>query len=371
MAAIAAGIGGAGMSDYFEIDFLDVGEKKSGDAIVVGYSTNGDAGIHVVDGGYTDTGDLVVDHLQKYYSGTSRIDRVIVTHPDGDHARGLSKVLDAFDVGELWMLRPWMYADELIDRFARFTSVDNLGKRLREIYPAVAELEELANQKGISIYEPFQGAAMGPFTVLAPSKTWDLDCIAQSKKTPESAAIEESALVAAFARGIGVVANLVRAAWGAEVFSNDETSPENEMSVVQTAVICDQTIMLTGDAGRAALAEAAGYAPHAGITLPGVDRFQIPHHGSRRNVSTEVLDAILGPRLSSQPSDGEELFTAVVSAAKSDDDHPRKAVVRAAVHRNSTAPAIARTSVRSFQNAPDRPGWGPITLLPYPSDQEE
>lgn len=40
------------MSDFFEIDFLDVESKKSGDAIAMRYRINGITTIHVTDGGY-------------------------------------------------------------------------------------------------------------------------------------------------------------------------------------------------------------------------------------------------------------------------------------------------------------------------------
>ena len=60
-----------------------------------------------------------------------------------------------------------------------------------------------------------------------------------------------------------------------EVFSPNETSAENEMSIVQYANICGQRVVLTADAGRAALAEAADYTPYVGLQLPGVDQFQV------------------------------------------------------------------------------------------------
>ena len=142
--------------------------------------------IHVVDGGFQDSGDTVVAHIRKYYGEPSFIDRVIVTHPDGDHAGGLRKVLEEFEIGELWMLRPWLYAEELIDRFSRFTSVENLKKRLKQIYPNLTALEEIAAENEIPIYEPFQGATIGMFTVLAPSKARYLDLVVESEKTPES-----------------------------------------------------------------------------------------------------------------------------------------------------------------------------------------
>ena len=321
------------MSDFFEIDFLDIESAKSGDAIPLRYEIEGEATIHVVDGGFQDSGDKVVAHIRKYYGEPDFIERVIVTHPDGDHAGGLRKVLEEFEVGELWILRPWLYAEELIDRFSRFTSVENLRKRLKEIYPNLTALEEIAAENGVPICEPFQGATIGMFTVLAPSKARYLDLVVESEKTPES--VKEGEEKMSFAALLGKIGEFVRALWGDEVFSPEETSAENEMSVVQYATLCGKTILLTGDAGRGALAEAADYAPSEGLTLPGIDRFQVPHHGSRRNVSTEILDRWLGPRLDSQPAEGAEKFTGIVSAAAKDKDHPRKAVVRAMIHRGA------------------------------------
>src|SRR5262245_30552783 len=139
------------MSDFFEVDFLDVESPKSGDAIPLRYETNGLTYIHIVDGGFQDCGEKIVSHINTHYGNPRYIDYVVVTHPDRDHAGGLKAVLEHLTVGELWMLRPWTYADELIHRFARFTSVENLKARLKEIYPRIAELEKLAIENNISI----------------------------------------------------------------------------------------------------------------------------------------------------------------------------------------------------------------------------
>jgi beta-lactamase superfamily II metal-dependent hydrolase len=271
------------MSDYFEIDFLDVESKKSGDAIPLRYEQNGVTWIHLVDGGYQACGEKIIGHIRKYYPNQNYIDKVVVTHPDGDHAGGLRTVLQEFDVRELWMLRPWIYAEEIISRFATYTSVDSLRRRLKAVYPNLVALEEIALEKNIPIRDPFQGAAIGAFIVFAPSRTRYLDLIVESERTPESIEEAEETSVAALGRFVERVAakavNFLRSAWAEEVFSTDETSAENEMSVIQYANLCGQKILLTGDAGRSALTEAADYAPLAGLYLPGIDRFQVPHHG--------------------------------------------------------------------------------------------
>ncbi len=363
------------MADFFEIDFLDVEASKSGDAIPLRYEANGRVRIHITDGGFQETGDKLVEHINKHYGSPPYIDAVIVSHPDGDHAGGLRKLFEMYQIGELWMLRPWLYAEELIDRFSRFTSVENLVKRLKELYPNLVALEELATDSRVPIYAPFQGAAIGDFIVMAPTKARYLDCLVESEKTPEATKVAQESLLRTaglLARGLAERAvAFIRAIWGKETFPEDDTSPENNMSVIQYANLCGERILLTADGGRAALSEAADYAPYVGLSLPGIDRIQVPHHGSRHNVSTEILDRWLGLRLPSKPSSGAETFTAVVSAAKKDTDHPRKSVIRAFIHRGGKVITTETGDKVLWRNAPSRDGWGPVEAVPYPEEEEE
>jgi hypothetical protein len=355
------------MPDFYEIDFLPVHTSKSGDAIAMRFQIGANWWVHVVDGGYASTAPDLAAHIRQVY-GTEQIDRVVVTHPDQDHAEGLVPILEQFRVGELWMLRPWDYVDVLLPHFSRYTSARALKDRLRNDYPYIEELQRIALRRRIPMFEPFQGARIGPFTVLAPSRVRYFQLILQSERTPQLTT-QTSNIVEALMRTAAPIISFIKAGWGSERFSSEETSVENEMSVVQYAVLNGQKILLTGDAGRGALTEAAEYAPTAGLFLPGVDRFQLPHHGGRRNVSTELLDRWLGPRRAQMVPQGQELFTAMISSAKEDKDHPRKAVIRALLHRGAL---ICTTEDRMFgvwNNAPPRV-WNPIRNPPYPDEQE-
>lgn len=355
------------MSDYFEVDFLNVGNGKSGDAIPIRYRIANNIRIHVVDGGFQETGEKLVDHINNYYDSPTHIDAVIVTHPDGDHDGGLKTLFENFEINELWMLRPWLYADELIDRFSRFTSVENLKKRFKELYPNIAKLEELAEENDVPIFEPFQGNQIGDFTILAPSKDRYLDLIVESEKTPEATKAEQESLMEAAGRLLKKAVEFIRSAWGEEVFPEEDTSPENNMSVVQFANLCGKNILLTGDAGRTTLSEAIEYAPIVGLILPGIDRIQVPHHGSRHNVSTELLDDLLGPKLDTL----QENFTSIISSAKGGKNHPRKAVIRAFMHRGGKVITTEGSNIRTGHNAPPREGWTSVESVPYPEEQEE
>lgn len=357
------------MSDFIEVDFLKINAKTSGDAITVRYKKGGSTTIHVVDGGYHETGDDIIEHIEKYYGRPDVINRVIVTHPDGDHTVGLRKVLEHFKVEELWMLRPWNYAVELLPRFSRFSNADNLKRRLKDIYPNISALEDIAINKRIPIYEPFQGAQLGEFTVLAPSKERYLDLVVESEKTPESKKSEEISLLETINNMLEKVATLVSSAWGEEQFSPHETSAENNMSVIQYANLSGSSVVLTGDAGRSAMNEAADYAPAAGLNLPGVDKIQVPHHGSRRNVDSDVLDRWLGER---KEKDCDTSCSAVISCAAQDKRHPKNAVVRGFRHRGASVINNEDATICvSAGEKPNREGWGPATPMDYPEEMEE
>ena len=355
------------MSDFFEIDFIEAGEKSSGDAICLRYRVNGHIYIHVVDGGYTSDGAKIVDHVHRHYNEKRFIDHVVLTHPDGDHASGLRTVLENFDVGSLWMNRPWKHLKELMPRFNYNYTEKGLRQRLRKDFPHTADLEDIALNRGMEIKDAFQGARIGEFVVLAPTRDRYLDLVVESEKTPEperKASIEG----AAYERVIAAVRSIL-AVWGQENLKGDTdgTSNENESSTIQYAKLCGERILLTGDSGVRALDEAYRRAIRVGVELPGIDRFHVPHHGSRRNVSSEILDNWLGPKLSEGSPGGK--FTAIISANRSDEEHPRKAVVRALIHRGGK---VVQTNgiTRSHKNGPDR-GWSAATPLTYPTDMEE
>lgn len=360
------------MSDFFEIDFLNVESEKSGDAIPLWYRIGNETRIHVTDGGFQGTGNKIVEHIKHYYDNPNKIDAVIVSHHDGDHSGGLRTVLENFNVSGLWMLRPWLYANELINRFSRFSNVENLVRRLKETYPNIEALEKIATAKGIPIYTPFQRTQINNFIVLAPTKERYLDLVAASEKTPEAKKeLIEHFLKREqnfFQRAALRAVSFIRSLWGEEIFSPEETSSENEMSVVQYAYLCEKKILLTADAGRGALMEAADYARKI---LPGIDYFQVPHHGSRRNVSTDILDFWLGKRLPKKLEAGSEIFTSIISASKEDKNHPRKAVIRACIHRGAKVISNEECDICISQNIPFRKGWTNVPGLPYPEDQEK
>ena len=351
----------------YEIDFLAVGDgERSGDAIALRYSDGRTYRIHVIDGGDHAAGARMVDHIRKYYGDPNYIDAVTCTHGDDDHSSGLREVIKAFKVGGIWMNRPWLYASAIIEDFndSRMT-VASLKRHLQEKYPILAEIEALAEERGIPIHEAFQGDAWGAFTILAPSKERYIRLIPEFSRTPEQAESRPSSssvwtsVLARAAQSVRGVANEVAETWGLETLEESvETTASNESSVVQLAQLDGERILLTGDAGVIALREAADFAEAWICDLPGIDFMQVPHHGSRRNLSPSSLNRWAGPRLLNKESRGTVAYASVAKATRT---HPRKKVVNAFIRRGAKVYSTKGTTLWHHRGTPPRHRWKTAT----------
>ena len=263
---------------HYEIDFLPVG-NSNGDALVLRYGEPTEFWVHVIDGGFTDTADTVIDHIRSHYSANAFINHMVLSHADNDHACGLVGVLKTMEVRNLWMNRPWLDAAEIINNFHGNWTLAGLAKHIRDKHPYLAELEEIAAQRKIPINPVFQGAKIGPyFTVLAPSRDRYLRLLPDLDKTPQSYADKKGFFPSIFGEAKEAL-DRVREAWDVETLDNDPpaTSASNETSVVQWGAIGEKRILLTADVGPEGLAEAYSYAVQTGL-YQRPSFVQIPHH---------------------------------------------------------------------------------------------
>lgn len=356
----------------YEIDFLPVGDgQTSGDAIALRYGTGSELYINVVDGGTSDSGDALVEHINSHYNSPSVIDNVICTHPDDDHTSGLRKVMENFQVENLWIHRPWLYAEELKSQFKGNWTTEGLQKKLKECFPIVSELEDMAYEQGTKIHEPFQGAQFGAFIIASPSKEFYLSLVPQFSRTPEPKEdiIEEAlGIFSALGKMADSVLSSVADFWDIEYITGGETSPSNESSVVQYANFAGRRVLLTGDAGVKALDKAADYLEDIGVDLPGFRFAQVPHHGSGRNISTDIMDRLFGEIVSKGSAASASAF---VSAAKEDKDHPRKKVTNAFIRRGYNVFVTEGGTKHHYHNFDDDRGWSLASPLPFYDEVED
>ena len=118
---------------------------------------------------------------------------------------------------------------------------------------------------------------------------------------------------------------------------------------MQYAVLGDKGVLLTADVGPIGLAEAADFGAQLGFNRPKF--VQVPHHGSRHNVTPAVLNAWLGPK---QPQ-GTEIGAAFCSVGSNKHDYPRAQVTNAFMRRGFKVYST-RTKWISHYNGPGHPG---------------
>jgi hypothetical protein len=261
--------------------------------------------------------------------------------------------------------RPWNHTQDIIDHFhdGRMTA-ESLARRFKEGgFPYAHTLEKIALRKGITINEPYQGSQIGNFYVLSPSKDWYLhELIPDFNKTPQKKEAQDSS----FRKFIESAKSIFEDRNTETLKDGGETSSDNESSVILYAEFDGRKILLTGDSGNKALNKAYDFASARSVNLSvGLKFIQIPHHGSRHNVSPSILDKILGSK------GQEENKTAFVSAGKDSTTHPRKVVTNAFIRRGCKVIATKGSTVRLPYSMPNREGWISAKIVEFSSEVEE
>lgn len=281
----------------FEIDFLPVGkETKGGDAILFRFGNLlakiPQQQVVVVDGGYQIDGKEIIRFVKEVYK-TDTIDLVILTHPDQDHVSGLRELFkdDELTIKKLIMHRPWVNNKINTSYFKDGRLTENsLNKKLAEAFKLAYELETLANEKGTEIVEPILGKAYfgGILKIVGPNLDFYRNCLIDSDKTPEAKN--------QFLNGISKLFNKIKnylyenyvkgkITW----YDNETTNLINETSVVSYIDYEGIKILLTGDTGKQGLQNVFDYMDEKDIDLKNLKIFQVPHHGSRKNVNKQLL----------------------------------------------------------------------------------
>ena len=372
----------------YEIDFLPVGTDKPGDAITLRFGDltgpRSSQAVVVLDGGFTDTGTQVIEHINAYY-GTNKIDLLISTHPDQDHVSGLEALLVNCEVGSLWMHRPWNHTHQIAQLFEDGRVTDNsIRQALHDSLDKAHAIERIALRKNIPVTEPFMGVSYYPFRnnpvhhdsyanmgleVLGPSQSFYETLLPEFRCLPEVA--ESSGLLRSLVQKVGDAITTVAENWGFETLDDSgETSPENNSSVILLGNMgLTERFLLTSDAGIPALGDALALLQRSSFDFSTLKFTQVPHHGSRRNVGSTLLNQVLGPKLTSEPSTKKSAF--VSATAIDHPKHPSKKVLNAFRRRGWEVHVTSGQIKRHSFGAPARVGWVQSIPAPFFNEVEE
>ena len=342
----------------FEIDVLGVGEtSKGGDAIAFRYGDLLGASVNqriiIVDGGYTKNGEDLYKLITTRYNIKS-IYLVILTHPDEDHVQGLKKLFEYEDISieNLIMHRPWLndnicnadYTD------GRITN-NSIRERLKETFSCAYELSVLAEKKGTNIIEPkidsFDLEYGAKLTILGPSKSWYAQKMLESDKTPNCDLSESRSSYFSASDEYEPYAFPVK--W---YYDDPHTTPINETSVVCLFEYNDIRILFTGDVGREGLQQAVNVAKKKGISLNNLKIFISPHHGSRKNITPELMDDI------------KASFTLLSTPPEGDPHHPSRRLVNKYKEKGHRLFATNGSSIHWGVQCPER-NWTTKQELDY------
>lgn len=362
----------------YEIDFMAVGNgEKSGDAIAFRFgdlfSPERDKQIiFVIDGGTNESGENLCQHIQQHY-GTDKIDYVLCTHPDADHASGLSVVLEKMDVGALLMHLPWEHSEDIKNDFKREITERGLERKLKKELQHAHELHKIAGKKGIEIIQPFAGDSgnwdFGQLHILGPHEDYYKELLPHFRAAPdakEPVLGSENSSPNFFASVLDKATTWVDDKFHIETLKDGmpdgRFSGENSSSAIFLFTIDGHQILFTGDADEEALHKAIDHSAGLGIDLSNLIFFQVPHHGSRHNVGPAVLNRILGEKqLENVYRNGVAYISASQNASPK---HPHQTVINA-IHRRGIRPfATQGKAICQSHNAPQREGWTPIDHLP-------
>lgn len=330
--------------DGLEVDMLSLGDA---DAILVSRWRGSHAERVLIDAGSSSTAASLRPFLATY--GISYLDHVVVTHPHDDHAAGVIELLrePTVGVGRLWFHSPFLHVNVAAMAAALRATADlHYSSQANGCLQRVLALQQLADARRIPWSEPFAGQNVGFLFVCGPSASHYQEVVVGLEDPTWIRQANSSGAGDEWADNL--LEALSSTTDSDSLLAAPQTTPENDLSVILWTRWADQTFLFTGDVGAQGLIRAA-----SDYSLVPCHWFQIPHHGSRRNIS-EPLIRYFSPRFAYVSAEGSH-------------KHPRQAVVNAFKNVGSAVYSThyPKPGHQWFAagSVPPRAGYGPAVAL--------
>ena len=298
----------------FSIDMLDLGNA---DCQIIWIKTNRQDFVTIIDGGNPKDATTVIAHYEKYIQPHVPEDCPILminTHPHKDHIGGLTEIVHYFknQIVQFYYNDPTLYIDEVrmanIQKLNEFILYSNRSvKRIMESLKDVDDLKTVLNRYNIITSEAFSNTPLNHnlFEIVGPSKEFYLKQLnnftdvespkfmsLNTQKESEVNEIEEELIPC---KGLD---------------EKNDSSAENLTSVlIKFTDSSGRKYLFTADAGIDSFESAL----QNGYNIKNLHICQLPHHGSRRNMSTNWVSNF----------NPNQFWVSANGSAK----HPRKAVI--------------------------------------------
>jgi beta-lactamase superfamily II metal-dependent hydrolase len=330
----------------FEIDMLSVGDADC--ILATGWSSDRQRPARrvLIDGGNKGAFDTVRTFLHN--RNVSYLDAVVCTHPHDDHAAGLLELVkdETIGIGAAFAHVPQRHADPVsIEKALKLLAGSAEADSIRKSLDTAKNLVLAFAKRGLSVVEPFAGMDIEFLTVVGPSQKFYAELVSQFSDAERVKKIDAKQL------SLDV--------WGAlhdhalktvdtGLPPDPETTPENNSSVILAILYGENKYIFTADAGVPALQQASER-----YNLANCHWMQIPHHGSRRNLSP-ALAKYFSPKFAWASADGNK-------------KHPRRAVVnlfkQLGTIVNSTHYPTPANMWKFEGTVPSRTGYKPLVSL--------
>ena len=289
----------------YEVTIIDV---KDADAIVINYYDEQHCWTAVVDAGNVGDGQKVKDNIKHVENGKYIIDYAFCTHPDKDHKGGFFDLLSDKEViiQTFYIRRPDLRMRNDDRRLNYNTGVLEAAAKAVYNHPTDNSRNLIAEAMRYSnLVEPSLGTDVPgmPLMMIGPNEQFFKDaCYEMALNFAELA---DDAYEDSYSEDELPSEEDARSVMD-EV---KEESATNKSSLILLFHPERRNFLLAGDACSATLKDAVKAYPQS---IPGCT-FKVPHHGSKHNLTTDLIDMI-------RPS------SAVISC-KGTKKHPNPAVV--------------------------------------------
>jgi beta-lactamase superfamily II metal-dependent hydrolase len=291
----------------FTIEML---AAQQGDAVWIEYGARNSVHRVLIDAGTPASADAIKQRIERLPPDQRRFDLLVITHVDTDHIGGVLKLLAerpaglAFD--DVWF-NAWRHIDRVessrlgpIDGEILSTTLDKLGWRWNAAFDARAVV---VGATGAPPSKQLRGGMK--LTVLSPGhqqlarlrSNWSsvVRAAGLDPRDPDRWArlLERAAKKGVSSSILG--GRLDVPTLGRSAFQSDKASA-NGSTVALLAEFEGAKCVLSGDAFAGVIVDAIGRLLEARRERRlSVDAFKLPHHGSRYNVSIDLLNSVASP----------------------------------------------------------------------------